>query len=152
MIDTGERIKSAVVAEYPVTHPENPEINTVTFTQCAGPVITASDGVKMGQNAVVVSPGKIDRSPCGTGTSARLTVLAARCEIEIGETYLSRSLIGSEFQSQIVYDTTVGALPAIVPRIVGRAWITAHHQFTLDPTDPFPHGYTLSDTWYRALD
>ena len=152
LVETGERIKSAVVAQYPVTHPENPEINTVTFTQFAGPVTTAGDGVKFGQNAVVVSPGKIDRSPCGTGTSARLAVLAARGELEIGETYVSRSIIGSEWQSQSGCDTAVVALPAIVPSIAGRAWITGYPQYTLDPTDPFPQGYTLSDTWYRALD
>jgi len=152
LVETGERIKSAVVAQYPVVHPENPGINAVTFTQFAGPVSAMGDGTKTGQNAVVVSPGKIDRSPCGTGTSARLAVLAARGEFEIGETYVSRSLIGSEFQAQIVSTITVGTLPAIVPSIAGRAWITGHHQYTLDPTDPFPQGYTLSDTWYRALD
>lgn len=151
LVEVGERIKAAVVERYPVTHPENAEINTVTFTQFAAPLKISDDGAKSGRNAVVISPGKIDRSPCGTGTSARLAVLRARGEVAVGETYTSLSMIGSEFICKILGDTTVGETPAIRPQISGRAWITGLHQYGLDPTDPFPEGYTLSDTWYRAL-
>jgi len=151
LVEVGERIKAAVIEQYPVTHPENADINTVTFTQFAAPLEIESDGSKSGRNAVVISPGKIDRSPCGTGTSARLAVLRARGEVGVGETYKSVSLIGSEFVCRILGETTVGGTAAIKPQISGRAWITGLHQYGLDPTDPFPHGYTLSDTWYRAL-
>lgn len=151
LVEVGERIKTAVSQQYPVVHPENEAINTVTFTQFAAPLETSADGTKSGRNAVVISPGKIDRSPCGTGTSARLAVLRARGEVGVGETYKSVSLIGSEFICRILGETVVGETAAIRPQISGRAWITGLHQYGLDPSDPFPEGYTLSDTWYRAL-
>jgi proline racemase len=151
LVEMGEKIKAAVVEQQPVVHPENPAIHTVTFTEFATPVEMSSDGVKTGQNAVVISPGKIDRSPCGTGTSAYLAVLHARGLLEVGEPYLSTSLIGSAFRAKIVATTTVGDRPAIIPSLSGRAWITGFHQYCLDPSDPFPEGYTLSDTWYRVL-
>ena len=151
LVETGERIKTAVAEKYPVRHPENPAINTVTFTQFAGPVGHDNQGVKTGRNAVVISPGKIDRSPCGTGTSARLAVLRARGEIAVGEPFTSLSLIGSKFLCKVIGEAPVADQIAVRPRISGRAWITGIHQYGLDPSDPFPQGYTLSDTWYRAL-
>ncbi len=108
LVEIGERIKVAVAEQYPVVHPENTDIHTVTFTQFAAPIEVAADGGKSGRNAVVISPGKTDRSPCGTGTSARMAVLHARGEIEVGDTYKSVSLIGSEFYCQILGETTVG--------------------------------------------
>jgi proline racemase len=114
-------------------------------------VATEQGGAKSGRNAVVISPGKIDRSPCGTGTSARLAVLYARGEIATGDTYISRSILDTEFHAAIVATTMAGDRAAIVPSLSGRAWITGIHQYMLDPQDPFPQGYTLSDTWYRAL-
>tara|TARA_Y100001934_G_scaffold107351_1_gene131895 strand:- start:1438 stop:2475 length:1038 start_codon:yes stop_codon:yes gene_type:complete len=151
LVEIGERIKSAVAEKYPVVHPENPDIHTVTFTQFAGPVESDPNGGKQGRNAVVISPGKIDRSPCGTGTSARLAVLRARGDVGVGDPYTSVSLIGSEFHCQILGETAIGETTAIRPQISGRAWVTGLHHYGLDPTDPFPEGYTLSDTWYRAL-
>jgi proline racemase len=151
LVEMGETIKAAVVEQQPVVHPENPDIHTVTFTEFTTPVTVDSNGVKTGQNAVVISPGKIDRSPCGTGTSARLAVLHARGQIDVGEPYRSTSLIGSVFHANIVATAMAGDRPAIVPSLSGRAWITGFHQYCLDPSDPFPQGYTLSDTWYRVL-
>jgi proline racemase len=151
LVEVGETIKAAVVEQQPVVHPENPAIHTVTFTEFTGPLTMNRDGVKTSQNAVVISPGKIDRSPCGTGTSARLAVLHARHLLQVGEPYLSTSLIGTVFQAQIVDTTSVGSRPAIIPSLTGRAWITGFHQYSLDPSDPFPQGYTLSDTWYRVV-
>ena len=147
LVETGEIIKAAVVEQHPVAHPENADIHTVTFTEFAAPVEVDDEG----RNAVVISPGKIDRSPCGTGSSARLAVLSARGEIGVGELFLSRSPIDTEFRCRIVGTSRVGELPAVLPEIIGRAWITGVHEYGLDPTDPFPEGYTLSDTWYRAL-
>ncbi len=130
---------------------ENPAINTVTFTQFTGAVADNAEGVAEGRNAVVISPGKIDRSPCGTGTSARLAVLAAQGRLGPGDAYVSRSLIDSRFDARILGLCTVGGKAAIRPSLTGRAWITGLHHYSLDPTDPFPEGYTLSDTWYRVV-
>jgi proline racemase len=151
LVEMGQTIKAAVVEQHAVAHPENPAIQNVTFTEFAAPITTTRDGIKTGQNAVVISPGKIDRSPCGTGTAARLAVLHRRGLIAVGEPFLSTSLIGTVFHAQIVHTTMVGEHPAILPSLSGRAWITGFHQYCLDPSDPFPQGYTLSDTWYRVL-
>ncbi len=152
LVEMGETIKAAVVEQHAIVHPENPDIHTVTFTEFAAPVQVDGEGRKSGRNAVVISPGKLDRSPCGTGSSARLAVLHARGQVAVNETFLSLSPIDSEFRCRIVDTATVGGAPAILPEIAGRAWITGKHEFSLDPSDPFPEGYTLSDTWYRTLD
>lgn len=150
LVVAGERIKAAAVEQFPVRHRETADIHTITFTQFAAPVEVV-EGVKTAANTVVISPGKLDRSPCGTGTSARLAVMHARGQLATGERFVSRSVIGSRFDATVVRTTTVGGEPAIVPSIEGRAWITGLHTYGLDPSDPFPQGYTLSDTWYRAL-
>lgn len=147
LVETGERIKRAAALQHPLVHPENPDIHTVTFVQFAGPIARRPDGVAS-RNAVVVSPGKIDRSPCGTGTSARLAVLHARGEIRPGERFTNRSIIDSEFEAVIAATTRVGDTPAVVTTLSGRAWITGLHHYTLDPSDPWPEGYVLSDTWH----
>jgi len=152
LVEMGERIKAAAVAQHPVSHPENPDIHSVTFTQFAAPLSKDAAGRTVGRNTVVISPGKLDRSPCGTGSSARLAVLHARGRIGPGETLISQSVLGTEFHCRIEALCAVGDLPAISPSVQGRAWITGSHQYSLDPDDPFPQGYTLSDTWYRALD
>jgi proline racemase len=100
-------------------------------------------------NAVAIQPGKIDRSPTGTGASARMAVMRARGEMQVGDRYLARSIIGSEFLGRIEADAEVGGRPAIIPSISGRAWITGTRQDMLDPDDPWPAGYRLSDTWPR---
>jgi proline racemase len=150
-VELGERIKAAVRAAHPVVHPENPAIRDVTFTEVVWPPERAGNGWR-GRNTVVISPGKLDRSPCGTGTSARLAVLHARGQIGPGETLDSRSILDTSFRCRVLEELQVGGRLAIRPSLAGRAWITGHHTYTLDPTDPFPLGYTLSDTWYRALD
>lgn len=152
LVEMGERIKSAVVAQHPVGHPENPDIHSVTFTQFATPLFEDAAGRLVGRNTVVISPGKLDRSPCGTGSSARLAVLHARGQIGLDEPLISQSVLDMEFHCRIEELCQVGGMPAISPSVQGRAWITGSHQYSLDPGDPFPQGYTLSDTWYRALD
>jgi proline racemase len=97
----------------------------------------------------VVRPGKIDRSPTGTGCSARMATLHARGAMRPGDVYRARSIIGSEFVCHIARETTLSGRPAIVPVIAGRAWITGVHQHMLDPADPWPLGYRLADTWPR---
>jgi proline racemase len=98
-------------------------------------------------NAVAIRPGKIDRSPTGTGCSARLAVLHARGEIKVGERMIGRSIIGGEFDCRIEEETEIAGRRAIFPSLSGRVWITGTHQHMLDPADPWPGGYRLSDTW-----
>jgi proline racemase len=105
------------------------------------------NGIATGASAVAIEPGKIDRSPTGTGCSARMAVLHARGELKVGERFIGRSIIGSEFDCRIERETAVAGRPAIFPSISGRAWITGTHQHMLDPDDPWPLGYRLSDTW-----
>lgn len=144
--DVGERIKRAAAEQLPSIHPENPEIHTINQTLFAGP-LRVEDGLKTSRNGVIVSPGRLDRSPCGTGTCARLALLHARGEIRAGEQFVHESIIGTKFVGEIFETSKVASLDAVSVAISGRAWITAFHQFVLDPTDPFPTGYTLSDTW-----
>lgn len=142
----GQRIKAAAAEQLPAIHPENPDYAGITQTEFTLP-LRREGGVTRARNTVVVSPGRIDRSPCGTGTSARLAVMAARGEIGVGETFIHESIIGSCFDARIESTTTVGDIPAVIPSVGGQAWITEISQVGCDPTDPFPQGYTLSDTW-----
>ena len=145
---TGVRITRAANEQLGFTHPANPEWSHVSFCQMAAPV-EMRDGVKTGRNAVAIRPGKIDRSPCGTGCSARLAVLHARGELGTGEPFVGLSPIDSRFDCRIEALTRVGDREAVVPSLGGRAWITGTHQHMLDPGDPWPEGYRLSDTWPR---
>ncbi len=140
----GERIRVAAREQLPCAHPENPEIAGVSIVQLAGPW----HGVgATSRNAVVVAPGRLDRSATGTGLSARMAVLHARGSMRVDDAMTHASPIGSTFDGRIVAETTVGGRPAIVPAIRGSAWITGITQVFVDPDDPFPEGYLLSDTW-----
>jgi proline racemase len=140
----GERIRVAAREQLPCAHPENPEIAGVSIVQIAEPW----QGVgAVSKNAVVVAPGRLDRSATGTGLSARMAVLNAKGSMGVGETMTHASVIGSTFDGRIVSETTVGDRAAIVPAIRGSAWITGITEVFVDPTDPFPEGYLLSDTW-----
>ena len=96
---------------------------------------------------MAIKPGKLDRSPTGTGCSARMAVLSARGEMRPGDTYIAHSVIGSEFHCRFDIASDIGGSPAIHPDITGRAWITGTHQHMLDPDDPWPGGYRIADTW-----
>jgi trans-L-3-hydroxyproline dehydratase len=140
----GERIRAAARAQLPCAHPENPEIAGVSIVQLAEPW----QGVgKVTRNAVVVAPGRLDRSATGTGLSARMAVLNARGLMRVGDGMTHASALGSTFDGRIVAETRVGERAAIVPAIRGSAWITGVTQLYIDPDDPFPEGYLLSDTW-----
>lgn len=148
LVELGERIKEASAVQLPSVHPENPGIHTINQTLFAGGLYR-EDGILTSKNAVVVSPGRIDRCPCGTGTSARMALLHARGELKVGETFKHLSLIDTEFQCKILESTQVGGRPAVVPQVSGRAWLTGISNYGIDPDDPFPNGYRLSDTWFR---
>jgi proline racemase len=112
---------------------------------CRHVVFTApgKDGPRSQRSATAIHPGWLDRSPCGTGTSARLAQLRARGQLGVGEEFVNRSLIGTRFGARIVGETEVAGLPAVIPEITGRAWITGIGQYVLDPEDPFPAGFAL---------
>jgi trans-L-3-hydroxyproline dehydratase len=140
----GELIRVAAREQLPCVHPENPDIAGVSIVQIAAPWQGIGAVTK---NAVVVSPGRLDRSATGTGLSARMAALHARGLMRVGDSMTHASVIGSTFDGRIVSETTVGDRAAIVPAIRGSAWITGITQVLVDPTDPFPEGYLLSDTW-----
>jgi proline racemase len=144
----GQRIKQAAAEQLEAVHPENPDFAGITQTEFTRPA-ERRDGVLTARNAVIVSPGRIDRSPCGTGTSARLAVMHARGDIAVGERFVHESIIGSTFDSRIESLTDVGGVAAVVPSVAGQAYLTGISQVGLDPADPFPEGYTLSGTWTR---
>jgi proline racemase len=146
--EAGIRITKAANEQLGFTHPMNAEWNHISFCQIAGPVRREGD-VLTGANAVVIQPGKIDRSPTGTGCSARMAVLEARGEMAVGDRYIARSIIGSEFSCRIEEAAVVAGRRAIIPSVSGRAWITGTRQEMLDPDDPWATGYRLSDTWPR---
>ncbi|MCV3205256.1 proline racemase family protein [Mesorhizobium sp. YC-39] len=148
LIELGERIKAAAAEQLPSIHPENPSINTINQTEFAGP-LRIIDGVKTSKNAVVVSPGRLDRCPCGTGTSARMALLHARGDLAVGEKFRHTSILDTVFDCCIVETAVAGNVPAVVTEVSGRAWLTGVSHYGVDPEDPFPEGYRLSDTWFR---
>jgi len=148
LAECGVKIIAAANSQLGFVHPENPDWAHISFCQFAGP-LEKRDGAWIGSNAVVVRPGKIDRSPTGTGCSARMAALYARGMMRVGDRYLAHSIIKSQFDCEIAAETQVADRAAIVPLISGRAWITGVHQHMLNPGDPWPEGYRLSDTWPR---
>lgn len=144
----GVRITRAADAQLGFGHPEHPDWTHFSFCLFAGPLQPTQSGFAA-RSAVAIRPGKIDRSPTGTAVSARLAILAARGVMDVGQTLLATSIIGSQFTGRIAQKTVVGDRAAVFPEISGRAWITGTHQHMLDPADPWPEGYRLSDTWPR---
>jgi proline racemase len=140
----GELIRAAAREQLPCAHPENPEIAGVSIVQITEPWRGVGE---VSRNAVVVAPGRLDRSATGTGLSARMAALHARGALHAGDTMTHASVLGTTFDGRVVSETTVAGRPAIVPAIRGSAWLTGITQVLVDPTDPFPEGYLLSDTW-----
>ena len=146
LAELGVRITNAANAQLRFHHPENPDWTHFSFCLFAGPL--ERDGTHLSARAAVaIQPGKIDRSPTGTAACARMALLHASGEMGVGDTFTARSIIDSQFHGRIVGTAMVGDRPAIIPEITGRAWITGTHQHMLDPDDPWPEGYRLSDTW-----
>jgi proline racemase len=151
-----EMLKAAAREQLPVVHPENPEIRDITIGQLYG---AAQSPTATRRNAVTVSSGAsdwnrpatwtgvLDRSPCGTGTCAAMAVLHAKGQLPIGEDFVHESIVGSIFTGRLVEETMLGTQPAVVPTITGTGWITGIGQYVIDPTDPFPEGFTVGDLW-----
>ena len=128
-------------------HPSIPNLNYISFCQFMEPIQINSQGKKIAKNTVVIRPGKLDRSPCGTGSSARLALLRKKNQIEIGEKIITKSIIDSTFECFIETETYKHSKQMIVPNIKGSAFITGEQILYKDDKDPFPQGYRLNDTW-----
>ncbi len=151
-----EAMREAAAQQYPVVHPENPDIRGPTIAQLTAPAV---DPTTDGRGAVVVSSGPfnptqphaisgaLDRSPCGTGTCAKMAVLHAKGLLEIGQDYVNAGPLGTTFTGRLEETTKVGSFDAVVPSLSGRAWIAGVSQYMLDPSDPFPTGFTVGDIW-----
>jgi proline racemase len=139
LLDAGLAIMAAINEQNHPVHPLRADITGCHHVYLKAPGSTAQHS----RHAMAIHPGWFDRSPCGTGTSARMAQLHARGELGLDSDFVNESFIGSQFVGRLVEETTVGALPAVIPTITGRAWITGTGQYMLDPTDPFPAGFLL---------
>ncbi len=142
----GKRIKGAVNEQLTVVHPEHPTLRGVSNVLFEGPLQRTAAGVES-RNAPVVLHGRLDRSPCGTGTTGRLAVMSAKGLIAQGEPFRHFSITGTHFDARIIDRTEVAGRPAVVVTIAGQAWITGIGQYGVDPTDPYPAGHRVGDVW-----
>lgn len=140
LIRTAIAIREAINRKLEIVHPEIPLIRGLTHIEFYSDPVSPQAHCR---NTVVVPPGGIDRSPCGTGTSAKIAVLYARKEIGLGEEFVHESIVGSLFRAVVVEESSVGGYPAIVPRISGSAWITGFHQFVWQEQDALNRGFFL---------
>ncbi|WP_126428354.1 proline racemase family protein [Brevibacillus marinus] len=140
IIETAVRIRQAINRQVEVVHPEAPFIKGLTHVEFYTDPVHPAAHVR---NTVVVPPGGIDRSPCGTGTSAKLATMFAKGEIGMGEAFVHESILGSLFRGKVVQQTTVGGLPAVVTEIAGSAWVTGMHTFFCHPDDELGEGFLL---------
>ena len=146
-VDISREIVKIANQEFGFSHPTIPSLNYISFCQFIEPVKINSSQQKEGWNTVSIRPGKLDRSPCGTGTSARLALMKQKNEIDINETFISRSIIGSTFEAKIKEEFVSNNKKMIKPLIKGSAFITGKQELYVTNDDPFPEGYRLNDTW-----
>jgi proline racemase len=156
IVRVAEMIKAATREQLPVVHPDNPGIAGVTIAQLSGPPSSPRVDRK---NTVVVSTGKLDwsrpsswtgvldRSPCGTGTCAKMAALHAKGELLLHRDFVHEGILGTTFTGRLIEETRVGPYAAVVPTLSGQAWITGFAQYVVDPEDPFPDGFTVGDIW-----
>lgn len=156
IVRVAEMVKAIASEKLPVVHPENKEISGITIAVVSGPPENPAATLK---NVVVVSTGKldwdrpetwkgvIDRSPCGTGTCAKMASLFEKNMLDVDTDFIHEGILGTTFTGRLVRKTKVGDYDAVVPTITGRAWITGFAQYVVDANDPFPEGYTIGDIW-----
>ena len=147
LAEAGIELKSLIAEQVSVQHPEHPSLDTIAYV-----MFRERESRNVVRTCTTLMPGRVDRSPCGTGSSANLAVLHARGELGVGEVQYSRSIIGGEFRAEILGVTSVGGRPAILPRITGSAWIYGVERLRVDEADPFTHGFALSDAWGSRVD
>jgi proline racemase len=156
IVRISEMIKTAAREQLPVAHPEQPGFTGISIAQLSGPparpdahmknVVTVSTG-ELDWNRPSTWTGVIDRSPCGTGTCARMATLHARGRLGLNEDFRHEGILGTIFTGRLVAETKVGQYPAVVPTLSGQAWITGFASYVVDPEDPFPEGFTVGDIW-----
>jgi len=156
IVRISEMIKAAAQEQLPVVHPEQPGFAGVTIAQLSGPPSRSDAHLK---NAVTVSTGKldwnrpatwtgaIDRSPCGTGTCAKMATLYARGKLGLNEDFRHEGILGTLFTGRLIGETQVGEYRAVIPTLSGQAWITGFASYVVDSQDPFPEGFTVGDIW-----
>lgn len=156
IVRLSEMIRAAADEQLQVSHPEIPEFRGITISQLSGP---PSDSNAHRKNVVTVSTGDfdwekpstwtgaIDRSPCGTGTCAAMAVLHAKGKLPLNQNFRHEGILGTVFSGKLISETKVGSYPAVVPTLSGQAWITGFANYVVDPTDPFPSGFTVGDIW-----
>jgi len=156
IVRVAETIKAAAREQLPVAHPENPAIAGITIAQLSSAPLRPEAHRR---NTVVVSTGKLDwsrpatwtgaldRSPCGTGTCAKMAVLHAKGALPLGQDFVHEGILGTTFTGRLLEESRVGPYPAVVPSLSGQAWITGFAQYVVDPEDPFPDGFTVGDIW-----
>ena len=147
LVAIGTEVHRALNQSVDIVHPEHKDLKGISYTMFVG-----RDATGVLNGATILPPGRIDRSPCGTGNSARMALLHQRGELAVGDSYTARSIIGSEFNLTLLATTEVGGQPAVLPRVSGRAWIHGIHQIGIDPDDPYPLGYRVADCWGDGLD
>lgn len=141
LIEAGMTIMEATSQQVKIEHPVNPGINELKHVLFTGPAQVAGADAK---NAVIIFPGTVDRSPCGTGTSARMAQLFGRGQLGLNREFVHESLIGTTFTGELVEEVALTPeIKAVIPTIAGRAWITGFNQLVLDPEDPFPAGFLV---------
>jgi proline racemase len=146
LLNMGMRIRDAAQSQLAVSHPDLAFTNLIDCVEFCGPTKRLDDGSLYARNTVILGNRTMDRSPCGTGTCAKMAVLHAKGELKVNEKFISESIIQTRFVGQIIGETHVGEIKAVLPRVTGRAYITGFHQFVLDPDDPFQRGFNLSES------
>jgi proline racemase len=158
IVRIGEMVKAASREQLPVVHPENPAISGITIAQLSAPALGRADR----RNAVVVSTGDLDwsrpsswtgtldRSPCGTGTCAKMAVLRAKGQLALNRDFVHEGILGTSFTGRLIGETKIGGYDAVVPTITGRAWITGFADYVVAEDDPFPNGFVVGDLWAAA--
>jgi len=146
LAEAGVQLKEIIGRQVSVSHPELLGMTEIAYVMFRN---VEPDGAI--RTCTTLPAGRVDRSPCGTGSSANLAVLHARGEVKVGDVRRSRSIIGGEFTVEAIGETTVGGRPAVIPRITGRAWIYGKEELRVDAGDPFPKGFTLSDAWGSGI-
>ena len=147
IVNISIKIINATNKQIGFKHPTLDKLNYISFCQLLEPVYVNDQGIKEGKNTVCIRPGKLDRSPCGTGSCARLAIMRARNEIAINEKFSSKSIIDSNFICEIEGEFKNNNINCIIPTITGSAFITGEQEIYIDNADPFPEGYRLNDTW-----
>ena len=140
LVECGETLRHSIQEQVKIKHPKDPSLEKPLYIQFTAPPTNPKAHMK---NVVVVAPAGLDRSPCGTGTSARMADLFAKGKLDVGDEFVHESITGTLFRGKIVGESRVGKYPAIIPEISGKAYITGFQQLVAEPDDPFKRGFLL---------